>query len=128
MASSSTSVRAVNTAGRIRLLPSCPAAHSPWRTPAHLDQRRRARRAPVPIELTSPNEPLIQGLLVTRHTLIRSEHHDQLGRPLSREECQIKPPEQRRLVAFDRDFVPISATFDGPTDAPVSVESPADTS
>jgi len=41
-----------------------------------LDQRRRARGAPVPIEVTLPNDPRVHGLVVTPHSLDR---YDTLG-------------------------------------------------
>lgn len=41
-----------------------------------LDQRRRARGAPVPIEVTLPSDPRVQNLVVTPHSLDR---YDQLG-------------------------------------------------
>ena len=41
-----------------------------------LDQRRRARGAPVPIEVTLPNDPRVHGLVVTPHSLDR---YDRLG-------------------------------------------------
>lgn len=41
-----------------------------------LDQRRRARGAPVPIEITLPADPRVQNLVVTPHSL---ERYDRLG-------------------------------------------------
>lgn len=42
-----------------------------------LDQRRRARGAPVPLEISLPNDPRVQSLVVTPHSLDR---YDRLGR------------------------------------------------
>jgi transposase len=41
-----------------------------------LDQRRRARRAPIPIEVTLPDDPRVRSLVVTPHSL---ERYDRIG-------------------------------------------------
>jgi len=46
-----------------------------------LDQRRRARGAPVPIEITLPNDPRVHGLVVTPHSLDRYDRLGQLTDP-----------------------------------------------
>jgi len=51
-----------------------------------LDQRRRARGAPVPIEPPLPEDPRVRGLVVTQHSL---ERYDQLGR-------ETNPAERKR--------------------------------
>jgi transposase len=47
-----------------------------------LDQRRRARGAPVPIQVTLSNDPRVQSLVVTPHSL---ERYDRLGQTQSSE-------------------------------------------
>lgn len=53
-----------------------------------LDQRRRARGAPVPIEVTLPDDPRVRGLLVTPHSL---ERYDRIGDAGDVNEGQVKP-------------------------------------
>jgi transposase len=53
-----------------------------------LDQRRRARGAPVPIEVTLPNDPRVHGLVVTPHSL---EPYDRLGQLDHSREKKAKP-------------------------------------
>jgi hypothetical protein len=53
-----------------------------------LDQRRRARGAPVPLEVTLPSDPRIQGLVVTPHALDR---YDRLSQSSDPAEKQVKP-------------------------------------
>jgi transposase len=53
-----------------------------------LDQRRRARGAPVPLEVTLPSDPRIQGLVVTPHDLDR---YDRLSQSSDPAEKQVKP-------------------------------------
>jgi transposase len=52
-----------------------------------LDQRRRARGAPVPLDVTLPSDPRVQGLIVTQHSL---ERYDRLGGSNPAEK-QVKP-------------------------------------
>ena len=53
-----------------------------------LDQRRRARGAPVPLEVTLPSDPRVRGLVVTPHPLDR---YDRLSLPSDPAEKQVKP-------------------------------------
>ncbi len=53
-----------------------------------LDQRRRARGAPVPLEVTLPSDPRIQSLVVTPHALDR---YDRLSQSSDPAEKQVKP-------------------------------------
>ena len=53
-----------------------------------LDQRRRARGAPVPIEVTLPNDPRVHGLVVTPHSLDR---YDRLGQFSDSAEKKVNP-------------------------------------
>ena len=53
-----------------------------------LDQRRRARGAPVPIEITLPNDPRVHSLVVTPHSL---EPYDRLGQLGNSSENGAKP-------------------------------------
>jgi len=53
-----------------------------------LDQRRRARGAPVPIEVTLPNDPRVHGLVVTPHSLDR---YDRLGRLTDPAQKKVQP-------------------------------------
>jgi len=50
-----------------------------------LDQRRRARGAPVPIAITLPNDPRVHGLVVTPHSLERYDRLGQLGNSTEKE-------------------------------------------
>jgi hypothetical protein len=52
-----------------------------------LDQRRRARGAPVPIDISLSSDPRVQNLVVTPHSLAR---YDRLGDADSAEN-QVKP-------------------------------------
>lgn len=52
-----------------------------------LDQRRRARGAPVPLDVTLPSDPRVRGLVVTQHSLDR---YDRLGSSDPAEK-QVKP-------------------------------------
>jgi transposase len=53
-----------------------------------LDQRRRARGAPVPIEVSLSSDPRVQNLVVTPHSLAR---YDRLGDLTEPAEKQVKP-------------------------------------
>ena len=53
-----------------------------------LDQRRRARGAPVPIEVSLSSDPRVQNLVVTPHSLAR---YDRLGDDADSVEKQVKP-------------------------------------
>jgi transposase len=53
-----------------------------------LDQRRRARGAPVPLEVTLPSDPRIRTLVVTPHALDR---YDRLSQPSDPAANQVKP-------------------------------------
>jgi hypothetical protein len=52
-----------------------------------LDQRRRARGAPVPLEVTLPADPRVQNLVVTPHSL---ERYDRLAEVVEPAEKQVK--------------------------------------
>lgn len=53
-----------------------------------LDQRRRARGAPVPIEISLSSDPRVQNLVVMPHSLAR---YDRLGDNADSAEKQVKP-------------------------------------
>jgi hypothetical protein len=53
-----------------------------------LDQRRRARGAPIPIEVTLPDDPRVRGLVVTPHSL---ERYDRIGETADASERPEKP-------------------------------------
>jgi len=53
-----------------------------------LDQRRRARGAPVPIDMSVSSDPRVQNLVVAPHSLAR---YDQLGEASDSTEKQVKP-------------------------------------
>ena len=53
-----------------------------------LDQRRRARGAPVPIEFTLPDDPRVHGLVVTPHAL---ERYDRLGQAADPAPKKVQP-------------------------------------
>jgi transposase len=53
-----------------------------------LDQRRRARGAPVPLEISLSTDPRVQNLVVTPHSLAR---YDRLGDTTDTQEMQVKP-------------------------------------
>jgi transposase len=53
-----------------------------------LDQRRRARGAPVPLDVTLPSDPRVQNLVVTPHSLDR---YDRLAESGDSTEKQVKP-------------------------------------
>jgi transposase len=53
-----------------------------------LDQRRRARGAPVPIEISLSSDPRVQNLVVTPHSLAR---YDRLGDMTDPAENRVKP-------------------------------------
>jgi hypothetical protein len=53
-----------------------------------LDQRRRARGAPIPIEITLPSDPRVQNLVVTPHSL---ERYDELGAAADPAEKKAQP-------------------------------------
>jgi len=53
-----------------------------------LDHRRRARGAPVPMEISLSNDPRVQNLVVTPHSLAR---YDRLGDDQDSAENVVKP-------------------------------------
>jgi len=53
-----------------------------------LDQRRRGRGAPVPIDMSVSSDPRVQNLVVAPHSLAR---YDQLGEASDSTEKQVKP-------------------------------------